>query len=157
MTGYDDINASFSAAITGVLPVAAWLVLAVTGFVKYERWWLAGLLVPVIISSTLALTWAGIPGRIGWAVSRGDMERAAAACDTLDTSKLGVPHQRVEIGVYTFHHIERETNGACDFHLLRDYPSIQRGFLYLPHGERRNGEYDHTYIPLGDFWYFYHL
>ncbi|MEU4809442.1 hypothetical protein AB0H20_09585 [Nocardia fluminea] len=157
MTAFDDIQVVIPAGAGLALPVLAWLVLALVGHMKYPGWRRLGLLVPIFIAVTVALTWAQVPGRIGWMMSRGAMDHAAAACDQLDTGRSGVPYKSEKIGAYTFHHVERESDGACQFDLLKHYPWARSGFLYLPNGSRADGEYGHDYVHLGNSWYYYRL
>lgn len=156
VTAFEDVETLFSAGVALVIPLVAWLVLAPVGLMRYAGWWRVGLLVPLFVASTLALTWFDVPGRIGWAASRGAMDRAAEVCNSLNTSTSGSSYYGEKIGVYQFHRIERESDGKCRFHLLRDYPVVRSGFLYVPNGGRFNGLHGHTYyVPLGGYWHYY--
>ncbi|MFD4430474.1 hypothetical protein [Nocardia sp. NPDC058497] len=156
VTAFDDVETTFWAGIAAALPVAVWTVAALVGLVRYTRWWRLGLLVPVFVSSTLALTWSDVPGRIGWLISRDAMDRAAAVCDSVEPTSSGTSYAGKRIGVYDFHSISRLSQGGCHFRLRRNYPVVRTGFDYLPAGERRNGIDGHTYyVHLGGSWHFY--
>jgi hypothetical protein len=156
LTAFDDIEVVIPVGLALVLPVLAWLALALVGHMKYTGWRRLGLLVPIFIAATVALTWAEVPGRIGWVMSRGALDRAAAACEPFETSSSGTSYNGKRIGVYEFHRIERKHNGECNFRLLRDYPGVRSGFVYIPNGERPDGIRAHTYYePLGGPWYYY--
>ncbi|MFD3596252.1 hypothetical protein ACFWU5_26325 [Nocardia sp. NPDC058640] len=134
-----------------------WVVLAVVGYRRYPRWWWRwGLVVPLFVAVTVSMTWFEISGRIGWAVSRGDMHRAGVACGAGDSPPSGSSYNREKVGVYEFYDVERLPDGGCHFRLSRDYPVVRNGFVYLPNEELREGVRGHTYyLPLGDDWYFY--
>ncbi|MFI6222332.1 hypothetical protein ACIBEH_17390 [Nocardia salmonicida] len=154
MTAFEDLQTQFSAGIAGAMPLVAWSVSALVGHMRYPGWWRLGLLVPLFIAITLVSTWFDVPGRVGWVMSRGEMERAAADCRTRITSSSSYRSEKV--GAYQFYDIDRQPDGGCLFRLARDYPMVRSGFLYLPNGERRNGVHGHTYyVPLGGGWYYH--
>ncbi|MEU4710539.1 hypothetical protein AB0G00_29340 [Nocardia salmonicida] len=154
VTAFEDLQTQFSAGIAGAMPLMAWSVSALVGHMRYPGWWRLGLLVPLFIAITLVSTWFDVPGRVGWVMSRGEMERAAADCRTRITSSSSYHSEKV--GAYQFYDIDRQPDGGCLFRLARDYPVVRSGFLYLPNGERRNGVHGHTYyVPLGGGWYYH--
>ncbi|MEV0247510.1 hypothetical protein AB0H76_13035 [Nocardia sp. NPDC050712] len=157
LTRFDDPEALIAGGIMVLIPSAAWLTLAVLGGLNYRTWWRLGLLMPAIVAITTALSLLQVPGQIGWAMSRGAMNRAAATCDAPEYSAgRDFTYKREKIGMYDFHHIERESHGGCEF-VLMGYPTSRTGFLFLPHDERRDGAYGHRYQYLGDHWYYYEL
>ncbi|MEU4648143.1 hypothetical protein [Nocardia fluminea] len=154
VTAFEDLQTQFSAGVGCSIPVLAWLVSALVGHMRNPGWWRLGLLVPLFITITLVGTWFDVPGRIGWAMSRGEMERAAADCRTRVTSSSSYHSEKV--GAYQFYDIDRLPDGGCLFRLPRDRAKVRSGFLYLPNGERLNGVHGHTYyVPLGGGWYYH--
>ncbi|WP_146229262.1 hypothetical protein [Nocardia neocaledoniensis] len=155
-TVFEDVNTSFSAGIALVIPVAVWLVLAAIGLARYARSWRLTLLVPLAVTSTIALTWADIPGRIGWAMSREAMDQAASVCEKFEASPAGQGPTEKRIGFYAFRTIDKRTDGGCRFTLARDYPVSRNGFHYRPGVENPEvGVGYMRYDSLGDWWYYY--
>ncbi len=155
-TVFEDVNTSFSAGIALVIPVAVWSVLAAIGLARYARSWRLTLLVPLAVSSTMALTWADIPGRIGWAMSREAMDQAAAACEEFEASPAGQGPTDKKIGFYAFYAIDKGTDGGCYFALARDYPVSRTGFHYRPGVDNPAlGVGYIRYVSLGGWWYYY--
>ncbi|MFE1596744.1 hypothetical protein [Nocardia sp. NPDC058705] len=153
LTVFADGNTRFFAGLCLAIPVMGWAVLAMVGSAKYPGWWRLGVLAPLFVTLTVVLTWFDVFGRIGWAMSRGDMDRAAAACPARVNSTSYIEGA---VGVYRFYDIERLPDRGCQFRLARDYQVVRTGFLYLPNEKRRRGVYGHTYYePLGGNWYFY--
>ncbi len=154
LTAFDDVDAVIWLGIALAIPLVVWLVLAVLGYVKYTGWRRLGLLVPIFIALTVALNHFQIPGRIGWMISRSAMDRAAAECDAPTAGASSGEFTTQKIGVYTFDHVERETDGGCKFVLQRGYPVSRSGFRYLPHRKPIDGEFA-QYHELGNSWYYY--
>lgn len=157
LTRFDDPTALIVGGIVVLILSAGWLALAVFASLNYSTWWRLGLLMLALIAITTALSLLQVPGKIGWTMSRDAMNRAAATCDAPETgTNPGLPFKREKIGVYNFHHIERETDGGCEF-VLMGYPASRTGFVFVPNDERRDGAYGHHYQYLGDSWYYYEL
>ncbi|WP_157762097.1 hypothetical protein [Nocardia yamanashiensis] len=86
----------------------AWLALAITGIAAYRRFVLATI-VPAMLVMTAALVIMGIPGKVGWALTKPALERAAATCTKTDHAG--------RIGLYTFNYVRPEGDGGCSFTL----------------------------------------
>ncbi len=155
-TAFEDIETRFSAGIAVTIPAVSWVVLIAIALLRYRNWLKPSLLVPICVVSTLALTMCDIPGRVGWELSQSEMDKYTDDCRTISTSTTGSEYVGKRVGAYTFHRIDRQAGGGCDFQLLRDYPVVRSGFLYRPHGENLDGIHGHTYYaPLGSRWYYY--
>ncbi|MFE3543503.1 hypothetical protein ACFXK0_11060 [Nocardia sp. NPDC059177] len=152
---FDDDEVLFWVAPVIAIPVLVWLVLVIVAGVKYANWWRWGLLVPVFIIVTMVLAGIHAPGRIGWMMTRSEMDQAAAACETLDSGRLGVPYKSVTIGPYEFHHVSSDLDGDCIFRFSRYYPVVSSGFMYLPDGRTPTSTIDTRYVHLGGYWYYF--
>ncbi|WP_278261340.1 hypothetical protein [Nocardia sp. AG03] len=153
---FDDDEVVLFVAPVLAVPVLVWLVLViVAGAKKYAKWWRWGLLVPVFIIATIVLSGLYVPGRIGWLMTRGEMDRAAAQCAVLESGRFGVPYRSETIGNYEFHHIIGGPRGDCKFSLARYYPGATSGFMYLPDGRTPTSTIDTRYVPLGGYWYYF--
>ncbi|MFB7876263.1 hypothetical protein ACFC06_13485 [Nocardia sp. NPDC056064] len=152
---FDDEDVLISVGLVVALPVLMWLVLAAIAGVKYANWWRWGLLIPVSIIVTLMLLEFHLPGRIGWLMTRDDMDRAAAVCETLETGLSDPRYKSVTIGQYDFHHVDSEPDGGCEFNLSRYYPVVRSGFVYIPSGRTPTSTIDTRYVHLGGYWYYF--
>ncbi|MFC8528680.1 hypothetical protein [Nocardia sp. NPDC057227] len=137
------------------VPVVVWFVLIAVGRVRYAGRWRLGLLVPLCVVATVVLAGFSVPGRIGWLLTRSEMERAAAECDTLQSERSDGSYRSRTVGVYDFHHVESGPGGECEFFLSTHYPGVRSGFLYLPNGAAPVSDLDHEYVRLGGSWYYF--
>ncbi|MFF2085695.1 hypothetical protein ACFVVM_18115 [Nocardia sp. NPDC058176] len=145
VTVFEDDEFWLTVGLLLVIPVAVWLALIVVACLRYTGWWRLGLLVPVFVAVTVALAGFSVPGRIGWLVTRSEMNQAAAVCDERESA----------IGIYKFHRIESEPDKECEFYLSRYYPGVRSGFIYLPSGRDLVSTIDSKYIRLDDSWYYF--
>ena len=153
---FDDEEVLLFVSPVIAVPVLVWLVLVIiAGVKKYVNWWRWGLLVPGFIIATIVVSGFTVPGRIGWQLARGDMDRAAAECGSLESGRFGVPYQSRTVGSYEFHHIGGGPGGECTFFLSRYYPGITSGFVYLPDGRIPTDDIDHQYVHLGGYWHYF--
>ncbi|MFB7876882.1 hypothetical protein ACFC06_16635 [Nocardia sp. NPDC056064] len=149
-TAFEDLETLFEASLICAIPVTIWSLLASFGITKYTASLRPTAAVPLLIATTLTLTWLDLPGRIGWQLSRPAMTAAAATCEKTTTTTT--------IGLYRFHSITPDPDGTCRFRLARDYPIVRTGIVYRPHGEIPSGMIDNTYyVPLDESWYYYHF
>lgn len=130
------IMALFAFMFLGLL----WLITGVTGIWIFRAWRLS-LIAPLVVALAFAVSWTGIPEKLGWALSRGALERAAITC---------APANGIRLGVYSVRKITKR-DGGC---LLYDdeYFFGYTGFAYFPNGAppNRSGIY---YSPFKGPWY----
>ncbi|MDO3647420.1 hypothetical protein Q3A91_10615 [Nocardia mangyaensis] len=155
VTVFDDDEFWLTLGLLLVVPVAVWSVLVVVACLRYAGWWRLGLLVPAFVAVTVALAGFSVPGRIGWLMTRSDMNQAAAACDALESRRSVGGYNSETIGLYKFHHVESEPDKECEFYFSRYYPGVRSGFIYLPNGRDLVSDMDSTYIRLDDSWYYF--
>ncbi|MCA2209351.1 hypothetical protein [Nocardia rosealba] len=156
---FDDDEVRFWAGAAAVVPIMVWLVSTIISAIRYSGWWRWSLVLPLCVIITVLLTEFYVPGRIGWQMSRGDMERAAAECE-----RLGAQYRNATsgdpaalIGQYEFHRIEDGPDGECEFHFPKGYQGVGNGFVYIPSGRNPDGigSGDTNYVHLGGHWYYY--
>ncbi|MBF6354925.1 hypothetical protein IU449_10265 [Nocardia higoensis] len=155
VTAFEDDELWLTVGLLVAIPVTVWFVLIVVACIRYAGWWRLGLLVPAFVAVTVALAGFSVPGRIGWLVTRSEMDQAAAACDKLQSGRSGGSYASEAIGMYQFHHIESGPAGECEFYFSRYYPGVRSGFMYLPNGEALVSDIDHKYVRLDDSWYYF--
>ncbi|MFC4373855.1 hypothetical protein ACFO5K_07035 [Nocardia halotolerans] len=154
ITVFDDDEFWLTAGLLLAIPVAVWLVSVIVAGLRYVGWWRLGLLVPALLAITVALAEHSVPGRIGWLMTRSDMNQAAAACDALESGRSVRGYNGETIGLYKFHHIESEPGKECEFYLSRHYPGVRSGFIYLPNGKDLVSDIDNKYVRLDNSWYY---
>ncbi|WP_157535194.1 hypothetical protein [Nocardia inohanensis] len=118
----DRLGAFFLGGCAIMILGIGWLVLAILGMAKYNRFVLSAI-VPAVVVMTLILLWSGIPGRIGWAFSKPALERAAADCTRTDDAG--------RIGLFDFDYVRPEGDGGCSFS-LKNSGFGPDGYAYFP-------------------------
>lgn len=125
---------------------AAWLVLALIGWIRY-RAYRASLIGPVVVLVTVALVAFSVPSWIGFQVSKGGLADAATEC--VDS------FEKVRIGVYEVWMIERREEGCLFYTRGGLVDSV--GVAFLPNGAPHLGaprhEGDIGYRHLDGDWY----
>ena len=127
-----------------------WAICTLYGSIRY-RTHLLSAVAPALVIATAVVVYSGAAERVGWQVSKGSLEAAAAECAARSEPQ--------RIGVYTIERMERtgtETGGEgteCRFYTGGGFLDPV-GFAYLPVGpppERPAGET--TYRHYDGSWY----
>lgn len=122
----------------------SWLICGLVGLIRYDNGRLS-LAAPLLVLCTVALVLTGLPENLGWRLSKGSLEQAAADCVESGTD--------ARYGVYTIVGVERY-RGGCLFErqgLLAGF-----GYAYMPHGvPESQGEYEYKFRPHEGDWYSY--
>ncbi|WP_431971630.1 hypothetical protein [Nocardia sp. bgisy134] len=140
--GYEDLTlilllALFSAGVS-------WLICGLVGLIAYGNGRLS-LVAPLLVVCAVGLVWTGLPEDLGWRLSKGSLERAAADCVVSDAD--------ARYGVYTITKVE-QYRGGCLFE-TRGLLSLS-GYAYMPNGAPESqGEYEYKFRPYDGVWFRY--
>ncbi|MFI2471844.1 hypothetical protein [Nocardia xishanensis] len=132
--------------LLGLLTAGAlWLVIGMIGLIAYDNARLS-LVAPLVVVSAVALYWTELPAQLGWWLSKGSLDRAAAECVPASAG--------ARYGVYTVIEVEPYA-GGCLFSTGYGLYT-PRGFAYLPDGAPDpKGRYDYRFEPYDGPWYRY--
>ncbi|MEV0033470.1 hypothetical protein [Nocardia sp. NPDC050793] len=122
-----------------------WVICGLVGLIAYDNARLS-LVAPLVVVSAVGALWTGLPEALGWQLSKGSLERAAAECVSSDAS--------ARYGVYTTISVEPYA-GGCLFSTGRGWYT-KHGFAYMPDGAPQpKGEYGYHFAPYDGPWYRY--
>ncbi|WP_338760216.1 hypothetical protein V7968_31405 [Nocardia vulneris] len=119
----------------------ACLVTGLVGALRYHTWRLS-LIAPAVAILSIAVGAAGIPSKVGWALSRDAFEQAAVTCARTKETRLGV------ITVTAITH----RDGGCRLY-TRDRLLDPVGFAYFPDSPPVAASPEDSYTHFEGPWY----
>ncbi|WP_431955399.1 hypothetical protein [Nocardia lijiangensis] len=122
----------------------SWLICGSVGLIACDNGRLS-LLAPLLVVGTVALVWTGLPENLGWRLSRGSLDRAAADCVVSDAD--------ARYGAYIIASVE-QYRGGCLFE-TQGLLGLS-GYAYMPNGAPESqGEYEYKFRPYDGVWFRY--